>query len=201
MNREQWLNEAVVELDKAFFEPRLLKFEHEIRISTGWCRGSKKAIGQCWSHEVSSGKFSEIFISPELDTSVEVLATVLHEMIHAHLGLDKKHGKEFKALVREFGLAGRVTETFAEDGSALFEQLFEIGKKIGQFPHSKLNPRNKEVPKGIPKKGNWIRFKSKTHDSYRVMVSPKSLAEFGVPKDPNGEELVPTDWIPEIEED
>lgn len=194
MNREQWLTEAVGALNAAFFEPRLLSFEHGIRISTGWCRGSKKAIGQCWSVNASAGNFSEIFISPELETSVEVLATVLHEMVHAHLGLDKKHGKEFKTLVREFGLAGKVTATFAEEGSDLFEQLFQIGKKIGQFPHSRLNPRDKVVPKGLPKKGNWIRFKSKTHPSYRVMVSPKSLEEFGVPKDPNGEELVPTSW-------
>lgn len=201
MNREQWLTESVVALKAAFFEPRTLSFENEIRISTGWCRGSKKAIGQCWSAEVSAGKFSEIFISPELENSVEVLATVLHEMIHAHLGLDKKHGKEFKSLVKEFGLSGKVTSTFAAESSPLFEQLFEIGRKIGQFPHSKLNPRNKEVPKGLPKKGNWVRFKSKTHESYRVMVSPKSLLEFGIPKDQNGEELVPTDWIEEREED
>lgn len=89
INREQWLTSAVEQLDKSFFAINGLKFEHPIKISVGWCRGNNKAIGQCWASEASNGRFVEIFISPKLSDPVEVLATALHELIHAHLGNGK----------------------------------------------------------------------------------------------------------------
>lgn len=193
MNREQWLASAVEALDEKFFAPNDLEFEHPVKISVGWCRGSNKAIGQCWSHEASDGKFVEIFISPKLSDVVEVLATTLHEMIHAHLGNGKGHGKEFKRIKDMFGLAGRVTATFAEVGSELYTSLAEVGKGLGEYPHKALVPSSKpKSPDEEGSKGGWPRFKSKSAESYRVMVSPKLIEEFGIPLDPWGEPLIPT---------
>lgn len=191
MNRENWLKRAVEELTTEYFGVRQLQFEHEIRISTGWCRGSNKAIGQCWSHRCSEGGYVEIFVAPVLVDPVEVLGVVLHEMIHAQLGTDKKHGKEFKVLADEFGLAGRVTATFVAKDSALFAELEAMAKELGEYPHKALLPKTEEK-KGGESKGGWLRFKSKTADDYRCMVSPVSLREHGIPKDPWGEELIPT---------
>jgi len=190
MNRESWLTKAVEELAETFFAPDKMTFEHPIRISAGWCRGSNKAIGQCWPNKASAGNFIEIFISPNLHEPVKVLATILHELIHAHLGNGKGHGKEFKVVVNKFGLAGRVTATFASEGSELYAKLEKLAKKIGEYPHKKLTPLNNTEKKG-ENKGAWIRFKSVSADDYRCVVSPKSLEEHGVPKDPWGEELTP----------
>jgi hypothetical protein len=192
MNREHWLTKAVEELSKEFFAPDKMEFASPIRISTGWCRGSKKAIGQCWSNKCSAGDFVEIFIAPNIHEPVQVLATTLHELIHAHLGNHKGHGKDFKAVVNKFGLSGRVTATFASEGSDLFNKLQQIAKSIGDYPHKQLTPGDTSTKKEGEAKGGWIRFKSRNADSYRCMVSPKSLEEFGIPKDPWGEELVPT---------
>ena len=193
MNREDWLNAGVAALQKTFFKPNDLEFAHPLKVSVGWCRGSNKAIGQCWSSNASLSGFVEIFISPQLADPVRVLDVLLHEMIHAHLGNGKGHGKEFKKLKEQFGLAGRVTATIAEVGSDLYNQLNAMAQSLGEFPHSAICPSTeKEGKKEEPKQAPWVRFKSKTMDSYRVMVSPKSLEEFGIPKDPNGEELIPT---------
>lgn len=193
MTREKWLNEAVAALTESFFTPAALEFAKPVRISFGWCRGSNRAIGQCWSHTASTDGHVEIFVSPKLGDAVEVLAVVLHELIHAQLGNGKGHGKEFKALVKQFGLAGKVTATFAQVGSDLFLQLEAMAKDLGKMPHAALVPSNdKGEPKAEPKQKGWIRFKSKNNDAYRVMVSPRSLEDFGIPLDPMGDELILT---------
>lgn len=193
MNRETWLTNAVKKLSDIHFTSHGLGFEHPIKISTGWCRGSKKAIGQCWSNLCSSEGFVEIFISPVLQDPVEVLATTLHELIHAHLGNGKGHGKEFTKLAREMGLAGRITATFAEPGSDLYKQLEMIAQELGEYPHRRLTPsETKKEGSGEEKKGAWIRFKSAKEPTFRCMVSPKSIEQFGIPKDPWGDELIPT---------
>lgn len=194
MNREEWLTASVKKLSEVFFHNHGLQFEHPVKISTGWCRGSKKAIGQCWSNVCSADGFVEIFISPVLQDRVEVLATVLHELIHAHLGNGKGHGKEFKKIVKEVGLAGRVTATYAESGSALYNQLAAMAEELGEYPHKALTPSEgvKKDGSGEGKKGAWIRFTSINDPSFRCMVSPKSIEKFGIPKDPLGDELIPT---------
>lgn len=193
LTREEWLNKAIVVLDETFFKIETMSFKTPLRVSVGWCSG-KKAIGECWSHEVSSDNTTEMFISPALDNPIEVLATLLHEMIHAHLGNGKGHGKEFKTIVKKFGLAGRVTATYAEIGSPIYSQLNLIAQQLGEFPHKKIN-RTHKTKGGGEKKDGWVRFKSKTADKYRCMVSPVSLEEFGIPKDPWGEEMIPTKGV------
>lgn len=189
--REQWLNSAVAALKASFFEPAALAFKTPVRISFGWCRGSNKAIGQCWSHVSSADGHTEIFISPKLGDAVEVLAVTLHELIHAQLGNGKGHGKEFKALCNKFGLAGKVTATYAQKGSELDNRLVAIAAELGAMPHAQLTPMD---AKGGEKKErvqkSWPRFKSVNFDDYRVMVSPRSLRDFGVPLDPKGTALV-----------
>lgn len=57
----------------------------EIRISCGFPstgqRGSR--IGECWATKICSGGLNEIFISPLIDDSDEVLGIIFHELVHA----------------------------------------------------------------------------------------------------------------------
>ena len=191
MNRENWLTKGSAELRAIFFAPYGLSFETEYKVSVGWCRGSKKSVGECWSSNCSEAGITEMFISPALSCPVEALAVLLHEMIHAHLGNGKGHGKEFKKLCVDFGLAGRVTATYAEKDSPLFKQLEEIAGRLGEYPHKKLTPNTKTKAPG-EKKGAWERFKSVQEDTYRCMVSPVSLRNFGIPMDPWGNEMIST---------
>lgn len=192
LTREEWLNKAIAEVDKTFFKPETMSFKTALRVSVGWCNG-KKAIGECWPHEASADDTTEMFISPALDNPIEVLATLLHEMVHAHLGNGKGHGKEFKTIVKKFGLEGRVTATYAEVGTPIYSQLNLISQTLGEYPHKKLTRASSK--KGGEKKEGWVRFKSVKADKYRCMVSPVSLEEFGVPRDPWGEEMIPTKGV------
>lgn len=83
MNRESWLNTAADRLCEQFIFETL-----DVHISVGWpSRGglsnTKRRIGECWKPETSKDGKSHIFISPMLEDAEMVLATLLHELIHA----------------------------------------------------------------------------------------------------------------------
>ena len=63
-------------------------------------------MGQCWSRQSSSNEQNQIFISPVLHDDVEVLDTLVHELVHAVDDCQHKHGKEFKAIALSLGLKG-----------------------------------------------------------------------------------------------
>lgn len=144
MNRETWLNKAIAALSKDIFKPMLdgRAIPDSIKVSVGFPAGSRganmSAIGQCWNPLASGGNFIEIFISPVLDEPSRVLDVLCHEMVHAIVGLDAKHGPKFRSLAVAIGLTGRMTAT--EASPELAEKLAGIAKKIGTFPHAALQP-------------------------------------------------------------
>ena len=111
----------------------------QVRISVGlpYGRGGKKAIGQHWSPEASDDKKGSIFISPTIDDSNEVLATLAHELVHAAVGNEFKHGPEFRACAIKIGLEGKMTATVAS--ATLRDTLKDLTKELGKYPHRKLN--------------------------------------------------------------
>jgi hypothetical protein len=86
-----------------------------LAVSCSWPSGnSRTVIGECWVAEASSRGYVEVFISPVLDqvSGLQgVLTTLRHELVHA--AGRRGHGKEFKALAAELGLAGPMTATVA----------------------------------------------------------------------------------------
>ncbi|MDP2403742.1 MAG: hypothetical protein Q8M27_07925 [Methylotenera sp.] len=44
----------------------------------------------------TNSEINEIFISPKLDDSVEVMDTLVHELVHAADNCEHKHGAEMK---------------------------------------------------------------------------------------------------------
>lgn len=124
----------------------------ELRVSVGWPLGRKKAggkglhaIGQCFPSVASAdGKF-EIFISPELAEPTRVCDVLLHELVHAYVGLEAKHGKEFKLIAVGVGLAGKMTATTASP--ELKPKLIELCRALGDYPHGELHGGGGITPK------------------------------------------------------
>lgn len=140
--REAWLTEAshgIVPWLKAVGAGQT----PEYRISVGWPLGRRKmggkgthAIGQCFAAASSKDGHHEIFISPELDSPVRVLDVLTHELVHAFVGLEAGHGKDFKVVATKVGLTGKMTATTASDD--LKVRLATLADKVGKYPHAEL---------------------------------------------------------------
>lgn len=144
--REGWLTAAANDILTPFIVARTctipvvegqLSTGHDIdsRISVGWPKGKRTVIGQCWYS--SEDKIPQIFISPELIDPSRVIDVLLHEMIHARLGGQFGHKKEFKRLALACGLEGKMTATVA--GEWLKEEIENWVKELGVYPHSQLD--------------------------------------------------------------
>ena len=94
--REQWLQEAILALTPLFKEYGYAV--PKCHVSCGFASTDVKRghIGQCWSTKASADKVNQIFISPGLSDSVEVLDTLMHELVHAVDDCQNKHGPVFK---------------------------------------------------------------------------------------------------------
>ena len=139
-NREDWLLAAVEKL-KPYF--KLNKYEiPPVKVGVGFASKSPlKTLGQCWSDECTSDHTTHIFISPVHKTSVEVLSTLVHELLHSVLPIEAKHGPDFKAGMKLLGLEGKARSASA--GPALLEKLEVMAEELGDFPNSPLKPTEK----------------------------------------------------------
>jgi len=182
--REQWLNAAVVQLTKKFFKGDT-KMPEQWAISCGFVKGGgDKGIGQCWSPEsAEDGVTTHMFICPTRSEPIDVLGITIHEMIHAAIGIDEKHGKKFKQEMARIGLEGKATATKVPEEGELRDYLEGLSERLGPYPHSPLSTI-KKVKK--PNAGGWVRLVSPENEKYKVLISPKQLDECGPPLDPWG---------------
>ncbi len=184
--REGWLFTAVEALDKGFFASAGYELPEKLQVSCGFPRAASKAIGQCWDPEASADGTTQMFVCPSLGNAVTVLAVLLHEMIHASVGIKIGHKGIFRKLAKEFGLAGKMTATFAEEGSELHLKLEKMSSSLGKYPHAPMQKRIKRSAAG-----GWVRLASTEVPEYRVTISPKMLEGHGVPVDPWGNDMEP----------
>jgi hypothetical protein len=80
-----------------------------------------------------------------LTDPIEVSATLLHELVHAAVGLAAKHRGPFKKCATALGLEGKMTATHA--GEELTLRLKEITDGLGDYPHAKLDKSQSNAPK------------------------------------------------------
>jgi len=141
--REEWLVRAVTELLKlpelsALADPKLT-----FRVSCGWpSRQIRKRLGECWHRKCSGDNTCEIFITPRLEavnTPQGLLPTLLHELIHALVGVECGHKGEFARVARNVGLSGKLTSTEVDEESDLHAYLEKVAKKLGPYPHAALD--------------------------------------------------------------
>lgn len=148
--REGWLTRAA-ELIMDFI-PALV--QDKPYVSIGPCGSTN--IGCCYRKDQSSDGIPHIFISPILhpDAIAEpmgVLATLVHEMVHAKLPDGVVHGGKFKKLAATCGLVEPWTATSA--GDDLLSTLEKIADQLGPFPHAPLLPKLK-----ARQKGRWLKL-------------------------------------------
>lgn len=136
--REAWLERAV-----EVIRPWLL-FADTPRVSVGFPRGGRgkgnTAIGQCWATAAAADGRTQIFISPVLETAEEVLAVLLHELIHHKVGVAAGHKAPFKREMKHVGLEGKATATVP--GAQCSAVLARFAADLGPFPHAPLSPND-----------------------------------------------------------
>jgi hypothetical protein len=180
--REQWLLAAKDQIKTLLFDPLEMHLPPVIRVSVGLC-GNKK-LGLCVDSDCMEDGSVSIFVDPSTDDTVVLIATLVHELVHASVGVDEKHGPVFKKAVRELGLQGKATATYAEKGTELYTTIEGIAAGLGTYPHAKLV--RKEKPKT---KHNWVSYISASNEDYIVRANRLTVKELGPPRDYNGEPM------------
>jgi hypothetical protein len=189
--REGWLKAAKNSLDKEFFAGRGYTLPDRVDCSCGFPRGKSSVIGQCFDPEVSADGTTNIFICPSQDDTMRVLDILLHELIHACVGLKCKHRGAFRKMALEFGLEGKMTATMVSPGTPLHNTLGQIATELGDYPHAALSKSKKDGDEEKePKDKGWSWCYSKNEPKFKLQLRHKMREEFGVPKDPWGEPMV-----------
>lgn len=141
MTREEWLTQMVDLLRYEFIRARHA-VPPNVQVSIGWTGAGAKTkkgrivLGECWSPAASTAERHEIFLSPINDDLVSVVATLVHELCHAAVGVDQKHGKVFGRCAKAMGLVGNLKVTSA--GPELERLIVRLAEKIGPFPHARM---------------------------------------------------------------
>lgn len=135
--RETWLL-AAVDLLRPVFLAKHHVIPKDVMVSCGFASTGTRShhIGQCWSRQSSTNDKNQIFISPALHEPVEVLDTLVHELVHAVDDCKHKHGKEFKKIALSLGMKGPMRS--ADAGPELKEKLTQLAKQLGVYPHGML---------------------------------------------------------------
>lgn len=146
-NREQWLN-AITEQFRPVFESQGYPLP-PVQVtcgfpSTGGTRQRhKRVIGEIHDRSRSAGDRYEIFISPVNANSVDVAAVLVHELVHAAVGIPEGHGPIFRAVALAVGLQGggaRNNQFTATVASPHFESIIrDLVEVEGEYPHAELN--------------------------------------------------------------
>jgi len=189
MNRETWLEEGIKQLDATFFNANGYELPAKMQISCGFPKGiGNRKIGQCWHPQASKDETTQMFVSPSIDAPVQVLGVILHELVHACVGVEVGHKGIFRKLAHEFGLEGRMTATFVKEGSLLHGTLSQMAESLGPYPHSAMQ---RTSGTGGKKTNIWERYVSKSDPTYKIVISPRSVERWGVPLDPGGNPMEP----------
>lgn len=143
--REQWLNAAAERLNEMIAETGVLKPSKKVLVSAGWPRKDRngKVIGQCYPTLPGGGKH-HVFVSPMLSKPVDVLAVLLHELIHAADNCEHQHTGPFR---RVWGMLGFIDKpTTSVPGPELTKALKVLAKDLGKYPHVALTPVQMSKP-------------------------------------------------------
>jgi hypothetical protein len=195
--REQYLK-AAVELMRPLFKNKGYEIP-PLHVTCGWPSSgglgrTRKTIGQCWDSTASSDQKHQIFISPWLKDNDPTgpLSTLVHEVVHAVVGIAAKHGKKFKDCATAVGLEGKMTSTNA--GPELMENIKGWELELGEYPHAKLDPSMSPV-----KKQSTRMYKCECLTcGFVVRTARKWLDEIGIPHCPKHGRME-SDYIQEDE--
>lgn len=141
-NREAWLQKAGEKFIGPLFAAKADAKVPEVRVSCGFPSRSatsskRRRIGECWSPKSAADERAQIFISPVLEDAITVLATLIHEYVHAVDRNEHGHKGPFKRMALAVGLTGKMTATTA--GPELAKEIEGWIKDLGPYPHAGLS--------------------------------------------------------------
>lgn len=141
MNREEYLTRAT-----ELLAPRFVEIEKplpKVHVSVGFpsklaLSRRKTRIGECWHASASPDGQCHIFITPLLIKPVDVLDTLVHELVHV-VTPGAGHKAPFVKVCNQLGLTeGKPTSRGA--GAEMRQVLERLNDEIGGYPHPGLNP-------------------------------------------------------------
>lgn len=189
-NRETWLNAAAERLRER------VGFEGTPLVSVGFPSKSalsrkRKRIGECW--DFGPDKPRHVFISPLLADPVEVVSTLIHELIHVKVGKAAKHGAAFKREAIRVGLEGKMAHTTASDDLVQFIKDVML-EALGPYPHEELKPPEREDKQSTRLlKVSCPRCHDGENKHYTARMTRKWLDELGAPICPGCSEKMEED--------
>lgn len=147
--REAWLTKAADLLWDRIREVHPMTTLPAVKVSMGFPfkrkgKGSH-AVGQCWCSTASKEGVCEIFVCPTQDDPITVLGILLHEQVHAAVGVREGHKGPFKRVAQAVGLEGKMTATVS--GKGLTQFLKNAVKTLGPYPHRELQTGLSSGPK------------------------------------------------------
>lgn len=186
--REEWLQRAV-EIYRPWFPPLGRPLPERVRVSIGFTSGGLRsnARAECWGTAASSDGTNEIFISPKQDDPLQILATLLHELIHAADDCRSGHRGEFMRLAKRLGFSASFTDS-ANREPRLTETLAQVLEVLGPMPHSSLVAMVAEsVSRKKKRKGRMLKLVAVGCECrYQARTTRKWLNDQGHPLCPHG---------------
>lgn len=135
----EWLETAAARLIDEFDLPGTDYTVHWGWPSKGGLSTKRRTIGECWKPAAVSDGVPPIFISPILQTTGEILATLLHELIHAWDKGESGHKGAFATKAKSFGFERPLTSS-ANMSDTLADALRTISADLGDFPFPHITP-------------------------------------------------------------
>lgn len=212
-DRESWLR-AAVDIFRPRFDEIGFPVPEKLRVAvgfgpTGARQENAKILGVCLHSSCTADGVNEIWISPEDADTASMLATLIHEMIHAALDLADGHKGRFAEAATRLGLEGKMTATVP--GLQLLVELVTIAEVLGEYPGSRVDlsgitakvpvgPDGEKIPRSSsgPKtqKNRQLLVMCEAGDAgncecggYKVRTSQKMI-DIGLPSCPFGTEMV-----------
>lgn len=172
MNRETWLLQASGLIEVHFAQAGYTV--PKTKVSVGFPGGgNRRRIGEYWTPLASDDRVGSVFISPTLGDGLFVLGVLVHELVHATVGIEAGHGPKFRKCALKVGLEGKMKSTVS--GPQLTTKLNEVIALIGPYPHAKLNPSD-----GPTKKQKTRMIKQRCDEcDYTARSSQKCIDEHG----------------------
>lgn len=173
-NREAWLRVAYEVLRREL----LPEAPKSVAVTWGFPSRNatsrrKRTIGQCFGGNAVRGEIEggrAILVSPVIQGPLEIMATLLHEMIHAALPVDVGHRAPFSRLCKRVGLVKPWTAT--TPSPELKAKLESYIKKLEPWPmgHLHIVPREKgRQMKAECKCGRILRCARKTFEAGAIL--------------------------------
>ncbi len=176
--REEWLIAAVPLTNKYVFNDEL--DIHDFQVSCGWCAKktsmAETIVPRVYEEDITLKDMfpPSIQISIEVESPVDIIAVLSHEMIHAFCNI-LSHNKQFGAYARKIGFEKPFTQFCPTD--ILLNNCQLVVNELGEWPGIPIPPVVKEAKEKKPRRGKMFC----PNCGFECRTTPKMLQTYGLP--------------------